>query len=833
MYTPHLRGMAHYKALRIRGPCTIMRSRQSGMSIGRFPLGRQAVSERGSVSRPKQKRRPKQKKRAQQKRRAQQKKRTQHHKRRSKQKKRAQRKTRPAPRSGGRSPAPLHLPDPTRPEPGVATWVPPGGRIVVQGRSIEGGMVYVGSEVLSVSGHWTEPCLIDPDLPVNWRQADRDGATLDEWPSYSQIDPRARAGYLAWLAGGRSDELAHIGFVLLFFYGLERRLLVDIGSDLDHPDVGTIVAEIIRLLILYGANDLFSSYANSLLALVEALFCRDTDIEPIPWDTGERDGENPLAVLIGIGKSVANGSRIPAEWALRYLHHHPETRLRTAAKRCPDEFDELFMARYRARFRGGMKARRPARDLHLLYPAASHGFSGLIVFPWAPSTPELAGDFELGDDGVVSILLDGIPDITTTPSVIRKLWGLAEECTDELDTYSRFIGKNPDGAQTAAAISLLPDVLLASRGGGIIDDLRDWMSEMLGGRPSAVVPLDELVNRWAPGRTGKLTKRDAERLASLLGKLGVGMEPDVRFGAPIPRPGTSAVLFPLPAGAADAPSAAYTEAMPLAHLAAVVAGADGSISPDQRRFVVDHLEEVHGLDTAERRRVRSHLEFLTTGRLGMYGVKRKVEALPAESRTGVGRFLVALATADGVASGAEVSALEKMYGYLGLDEADVYRHLHGLEIGEPGPVVVRDAQPATRRAVPERDTDAAPLPSIALDLAKVQARLAETDRVSALLTDIFVDDDPPPETESRAPGPEPGSMIEGLDGPHSQLLAALTARSEWDRGSVEELARSFGLPFPDGALDVINETAIDVCGEPVVEGADPVVLNPYALEELT
>ena len=105
--------------------------------------------------------------------------------------------------------------------------------------------------------------------------------------------------------------------------------------------------------------------------------------------------------------------------------------------------------------------------------------------------------------------------------------------------------------------------------------------------------------------------------------------------------------------------------------------------------------------------------------------------------------------------------------------------------------------------------------------------------MSNLLTDIFVDDDPPAETESRAPGSEPGSMIEGLDGPHSRLLAALATRSDWDRSSVDELARSFGLPFLDGALDVINETALDYCGEAIVEGDDPVLLNTYALEEMT
>ena len=46
------------------------------------------------------------------------------------------------------------------------------------------------------------------------------------------------------------------------------------------------------------------------------------------------------------------------------------------------------------------------------------------------------------------------------------------------------------------------------------------------------------------------------------------------------------------------------------------------------------------------------------------------------------------------------------------------------------------------------------------------------------------------------------------------------------------LAESLGLPFLDGTLDIINEAAMDACGEPLVEGDDPLELNEYALQEL-
>ena len=728
-----------------------------------------------------------------------------------------------------------------QPEPGVAKWVRPGERIAVQGRWIKGGMVYVGSDAPSANGYWTEPSLIDPDAPVDWRNPDWQGTTLDEWSSYDSFDQRSRAAYLEWLAGSRSYEWIDIGYVLIYFFGLERRLIVDIGTDLRHPDVPLIIAEIGRLVDIYGHDQAFSAHAFALLCLLETLAFRQSNAQNVPWVSdivspgpNMNEWQNPFITRLRIGKLIASGSKIPADLALDYLHQHPGTNLRTPAHRCPSEFDELFKARYLSKFPGGMKVRPPAHRLGLCYQPASHGFRG-FTFPGMAGIlggSRLAGDFEFGHAGHVELFFDGIPDIDMLDGPIEKLWQLARECTDELDHYSRFIGKHPEQEGTAAAMCLLPDVLLDSRRSPIIDQLRTWTHETLAGKSTAVVPLAYLLKIWWPGHAGKLTRGQAKSLSSLLRQLGVGIEPDVWSGAPTPKPDSSVVLFPLPDGAKGMPSDSYEEAKPFLHLAAVVAGADGRISPDQRRFAVDRIGRMHDLDDADRCRAAAHIEFLATGRLGMYGVKGKVATIPAKDRPGVGSFLVALAATGGGASRREVTALEKMFGYLGLEIADVYRLLHELDTDDPVPVMVRGTHDTTRWTIPDLESVAKPRPPVKLDHGKVRARMAETDRVSALLSDIFVDD-PGPEPPTGPTDPEPESLIEGLDGPHWHLLSSLTSRPEWKRRSAEEIADSFGLPFLEGALDVINEVSIEACGEPVVEGFDPVVLNPYAVKELS
>jgi sirohydrochlorin ferrochelatase len=113
-------------------------------------------------------------------------------------------------------------------------------------------------------------------------------------------------------------------------------------------------------------------------------------------------------------------------------------------------------------------------------------------------------------------------------------------------------------------------------------------------------------------------------------------------------------------------------------------------------------------------------------------------------------------------------------------------------------------------------------------MERVQATLAETKAVAALLTAIFEED------ESTAPPVPPASSdvsVNGLDGRHSAFARAVAERAEWSRDDLEALAAKHNL-LPEGALDTINEAALDRCGEPLCEGDDPVTVTVSVAKEL-
>jgi hypothetical protein len=234
-----------------------------------------------------------------------------------------------------------------------------------------------------------------------------------------------------------------------------------------------------------------------------------------------------------------------------------------------------------------------------------------------------------------------------------------------------------------------------------------------------------------------------------------------------------------------------------------------------------------------------------------------------------------------------VSALTNAYRLLGLQPDLLFRRLHqqsladGDAVGAPGrdprsgdgPVIVRRgragpsghslprippaaardtaaiSKPPAEATVPDarlRDVRPSDVPpsdvrpsDVRLSQAVVTRTMAETEAVSALLTGIFTDDGP---TAADGAGPGSGRSAgaqgpagahgpTGLDGVHSRLLRELGTRSSWSRADLAELAAGHGV-LPSGALDVINEVAMEIAGEPVIEGDDELRINHDVLREV-
>lgn len=690
-------------------------------------------------------------------------------------------------------------------------WVPAGREILVGGYRISGGMTYVGAGLPGV-GPWSdvEPALIDPSLPVRSRQPDREGRLMGYWPSYARISPESRAAFLEWLAQGRSAPDAYIGYVFLFFYGIERRVLADADrSAAARAEIPALLAEVERLLGIYGGSRSFRGYAGEFLT---AARLRHGDLRVEDLLPSEETPPSHLALQIALGRFAAEGRPIPAEWALAWLLSSPEVRLRTPAQRCRAELRELFALRYLETFPPeGLKLRPNKTRLAVSYRPANGGFQGAVDLP--------AGD---------------LPDVSALTAPLRKLQEIVDQVSNELDVYSRWVGRTGDNS-SPAALALLPPELARSREGEESRQLGQWVEECLADGSASVVRCEDLFARWPVQPPGKIARRDLEMLSAFLAGRGYGLEPDIRCGGPAAREG-HAVLFRLPTGhggTTPEPSPAYHAAAVLLHLAVTVSAADGEVSEQEERHLLKHLERALHLEAPDRARLEAHLRWLMADPPGLTGLKKRIEPIAADQRRAIGQFLITVAGADGQVAPAELKLLTRIYGLLGLEAQAVYSDVHALAAADAAPadpVTVRPAAPAPGGfAIPR---EPAPSSGIALDLQKIREKQVETEKVAALLEGVFAaEEEPAPRPTSAPPDLPAGESVAGLDAPHSALLRQLAARTTWERVEIERLVTPLGL-LPEGGLEVLNEAAFARCGAPLLEGDETVDIDTEILEEL-
>lgn len=683
-----------------------------------------------------------------------------------------------------------------------ARWVPAGESVTVSGFSLPGGMFYVGS---TLGGRYDaqEPSLINPKLRIAKTYVDIEEQLMSYWPSFHSITPEARRGYLQWLAGGRNDPLADTGYVFLFFYGLERRVLVD---TVENPkviaEIPLIVEEVQRLLSIYGENRSFRGYAGGLLDFLE-----NTAVDPNfylgpPPEVAALSYEMPLQLRIGLGQHASNKRPLDADWALAWALADPNIGKRTPVTRCKEVFSTLFKLKYASFHPAGLILAQNKTKLKTSYRPASAVLK-------APT-------LNLGD----------LPDVMATSGTRKNLQLLVELCTSELEPYSRYLGRNPESAEALEGLLQLPVTLWPAAARRELDELQSRIGDDL-----IVMSFGELAGRFKSA--GALSRDKVLALARALESLHIGMEPDVLAGSRTPKAEDRIALFVTqPEDGSLRASAAYNAASVTLDLASAVASADGDTSNEEVTLLAQHIDSWTHLSVAHRKRLKAHLRIQLQQPPTLASLKKQLDPLTAEAKRTIASFLAHLAQADGTVSPSEVKLLERVYKALQLDSQLLYGDLHGAASGAS----IASVKPATSspQSEPGAQVSANAKQGFVLDHDRIAQLQRETAEVSALLAQVFTDDQieeaeqPVENTESA---PESSADVAGLDLEHSAFLRLLISRPEWSRSELEAAASDMELML-DGALEQINDMAFERFDMPVTEGDDPVEINTDILEEL-
>lgn len=674
-------------------------------------------------------------------------------------------------------------------QPCMAQWIARNDVVTVAGLSISSGMVYVGEHLPGKDGT-PDPCLIDRLKAVDLRADYNEAHTHGDWPNYSDVSPRARGAYLKWLADGRSGPDADISNVWMFFFGLERRVLIDCKFDKSLVvELPLISKELLRLLKHYGkTSSLFERQCRDFLEVVNLLQAPpQLYLQAIPeLPVGS---VMPMHLRLAIGQALADQHPIPACLAWSWVLHDPVIVMRTASTRCSEQFRALFLIRYAARHGDRIRVRPTATTLKCVYMPASC------------SMRDIQGiDVAIGD----------VPDISAIDGPVNFLQKVVDECTVALDAYSRFVGRFPQKRHALEALVHLPPAIWPPSALQVLHDIK---ADLAGG--AIALPWASLASRF--DAQAVVTKEIARALAQALVSVRVATEPDLladgKQGA-----GQVVALFLMPV-------VNPVEDQPLAYAIALLAlellimqAQVNEVFTDEKLAVLDEqiMSWIH-LNAQQQRRLMARARLLLQEPMTPSTLKCKVQAAGQATREACAAFIVQIAGTAAHAPRAEVAVLERLYGFLNVDSKKLYCALHGSAMA-----------PATNHATV---SDSATAGVVTLDIARIAQLQSDSDKLAVLLGNIFVDD-PLPEPAVTIPTPAPlRDGLAGLDAAHTTFMRHLIARSSWSRSELESLARGLNMML-DGALEHVNEACLDSYDCLCSEGDDPIDINPDIHERI-
>lgn len=709
-------------------------------------------------------------------------------------------------------------------------WVKPGEVVEVAGVRIEGGMIYVGASLTLPRGG-NDPSLIIPRKAVA-EQGDFTQLKLGYWPSYESIEPGARRAYLNWLAQGRNHPDALIGYVFLFFYGLERRVLVDAkDSEEAKAELPLIVEELDRLIALYGSkNASFYNYAYELREWVYALL-RENKSYLLPLPTYPKSSKHfPVKIVIALGQAARDKVPVPAEVALGWAFHHPDIKIKPAALQNQDKFLGIFRLLYKKEFGEGLMWPRSSRSHEVTYAASSAAFQGNSIH-----------HLELRDVQQVFGINEPLEKLRPLlEQTVQALGGLAQNQTFSQATLEQVYLRMSPKAWPEFAKKALVRVENAVQQGMVSGTFYELFSDFrIEGQPD---------------------KFQVATLAQVLESAGICMRPNVLQGDKLPQQDSFVVLYEArPLDGAQQVVEGYLLAQLMLEMAAVFSKQYIKFTSKQTLFMCQHIESWKDIAPVHLVHLAGHLRYVNHNPSTVAALKSRAKKLSVRSRQTVAGIMVQALQVDAPSVGpAHIKMLEHLYNWLGLDKAEVFSDVHTAQTG------------GTLKGTEHRSRKTGDKPakeSFSLDYDKVKALQADTQKVSELLSGIFTDEEvdvgakpkttsapniprgqaPTQAQESEAAVSSPATpgqsadqnatdgekrpILPGLDFAHNALARLLLAQPQWAREELQIQAKKLDLML-DGALEQLNEACFDAHDAAFTEGDDPIEVNPEIIEIL-
>lgn len=697
-------------------------------------------------------------------------------------------------------------------------WIPKNQTVRIKGITISGGMIYYNATHSQVY----HPSMVEENQMIGTGSGDFRRDLSGYYPAYRNINSDDRRAYLNWLASDRSNPSAGIGFVFIYFYGLERRLVVDSKFDASVEDEKPVILEEIRrLLAVYLANRSFKRYATSLIDFVEVSteyspdFHESIMAKTLKIETGAVNSKvSKHSISIAISQLVDQHKTITADWAYLWAQQF-SSMLDKAVVSYKPLFYKAFQHVFESRYPNGFYATSSKVSLTVNYQAAASGV-GLIEKPIGKLTDVVNAE---ANAAKIRQLLDDVSELT------EPYWRIKRRATTSGFVFDPFLH---------LSTSLWPQKIL------------DMATKLMKKVDSKEMPLGDIVNLFG---MVSVNRANLQKLFTRLAELGIYAEPSIIQGASTPKVGDTLLLYRHESNAhIQAPSAGFHGATVFAELACAVSAADGHVSTDEIEHIHNRITHWPGLTSFEQKCIASKVTMFLKQTVTFAKLKAKLKLIPPEEIDSVARMLAGVSGADNNLNPLEIALLEKIFAALEIPDK-LYSYLHSSPAAATNNLEIQSSissldhvAVAAKSQISSPGSDAKlatpKTAGINLDFKKIAALQAETKHVSSILSAVFdqeSDNAQPHEVisavEPTASGTVSFEVFPSLNSKQAIFLNRFLTNPAWAKDELNTIASDLGL-MVNGTLDVINELAWDVFDDPLFEGDQYLEINPDLAEQI-
>lgn len=706
----------------------------------------------------------------------------------------------------------------TTPGTNAVQWASYDDQLEVASYLIEHPMTYWASGKTRI----VEASCIEKHLPVTKAISEPKGA-LGYWPRYENMTPGQRGNYLHWLAAGKQEQIQDIGYAFVYFYGLERRVLID-GKDVD-----LIIPEVVRLLRCYPESRSFNGYLSHFIAFAAARAGLQTMMKEVfapCLDQALQKGYSEDLLAVILCWFYLHNLPLPARWAFEVARQDIRTTRSVVVDRAPEQFMSLFMQKYREQFGEGTMLKVSDRERLLGYH---------------PASPSLLG---LGYSSA-ALAPVRIPNVLGIQSQFKPLVQIWSECIEELRAYSRAVSKGAD-ITTREAYEALPPILRKD-----VDhpDAPRWeaiVTMHASDDGFSLTPLANLAEIQGIKQRERLTPTQSKALAQTAEDIGLAIVPDARVTGRAYAWSDEVVLFRPEGNVAMQQESGYRAAACMLELGMVIAGADGTVDQEEISHIGQFLEDQFRLSSDDSRSLKAYGLLLSKNPPSVSSLSKPLRAsLSSDQRAMIGKYLVGVATAKGVIDRKEISALKSIYKALDIDVSELDAFI--AELGQP-PIVQIGPIGIGGEVIPPRHPENTQVP-VPLNYNAVKDIIDNTNKVRIMLTDalsktegeteeygVTMIEKPPIASDIVTPPiyanlPFSEERLATLDRRYHGPLGELLKTQMWSSEELAELAKKHQIKMFLGMVDAINAWADGTLGGDIlIEDGDEYKVDQSVVE---